>query len=103
MSKKEIIKIKYEGEQPTVSARDLHEVLGIKYDFKRWVDSNFKEFTQDVDYFGGHIDVSANQYGGTQAVLDYDLTVEMAKHICLMSKTEKGKQCRQYFIDLEKA
>lgn len=98
----EIIKINYDKEQPTVSARELHKALGIKYDFSRWVKSNFSEFVENTDFFGGHIDVRGNQYGGTQTVDDYNLSVDMAKHLCLMSKTEKGKICRQYLIDLEK-
>lgn len=98
----EIIKINYETEEPTVSARELHKELEVKYDFTRWVNSNFKEFTENADFFAGHIDVRGNQYGGTQTVDDYNLTVDMAKHLCLMSKTEKGKKCRQYLIDLEK-
>lgn len=75
----------------------------MKYDFTRWVNSNFKEFAENEDFFAGHIDVRGNQYGGTQTVDDYNVTVDMAKHLCLMSKTEKGKQCRQRLIDLEDA
>lgn len=99
----EIIKVNYGSEQPTVSARELHKALEVKYDFTRWVNSNFKEFTENEDFFAGHIDVMGNQYGGTQTLSDYNLSVDMAKHLCLMSKTEKGKMCRQYLIDLEKA
>lgn len=99
----EIIKVNYDSEQPTVSARELHKELEVKYDFTRWVNSNFKEFAENEDFFAGHIDVRGNQYGGTQVIDDYNVTVDMAKHLCLMSKTRKGKQCRQYLIDLEKA
>ena len=97
----QLIKVNFDTQ--TVSARELHKELGIKYDFTRWVNSNFKEFAENEDFFGGHIDVRGNQYGGNQIIDDYDLTIDMAKHLCLMSKTEKGKQCRQYLIDLEKA
>ena len=97
----ELIKVDFDNQM--VSARELHKALEVKYDFKRWVDVNFKNFTDGVDYFGGHMNVNGNQYGGTQVILDYKMTVDMAKHLCLMSNTDKGKECRQYLIDLEKA
>lgn len=97
----ELITVNFDTQ--TVSARELHKALGIKYDFSRWVKSNFSEFVENTDFFGGHIDVRGNQYGGTQTLDDYVLTIDMAKHLCLMSKTGKGKICRQYLIDLEKA
>lgn len=95
--------IKVNEANQTVSARDLYKALEVKYDFKRWVESNFKQFVENIDFFGGHMDVRGNQYGGEQTVVDYNLTINMAEHLCLMSQTEKGKQCRQYLIDLEKA
>ena len=97
----EIITVNFDTQ--TVSARELYKVLEVKYDFKRWVDSNFKDFVENVDFYRGHINVQANRFGGEQEIVDYSVTSNMAQHLCLMSKTEKGRECRQYLIDLEKA
>ncbi len=95
----EIIQINYESENPTISARDLHEGLGIEKRFSAWFDTNSTGFIENEDYTPYLWVHPQNK----QEFTDYHLTVDMAKHICLMSRTEKGKQCRQYLIDLEKA
>lgn len=97
--------LKVDNDTMTVSARELHEALDIKYDFKRWVESNFKSFVMGED-FNPHMDVKVQFEGNRQvhrSYQDYQLSIDMAKHLCLMSQTDKGKMCRQYLIDLEKA
>lgn len=96
---KDLIKINYNTEQPTVSARDLHEGLGIEKRFSAWFDTNSAGFIEGEDY-APYLWVHPQN---KQEFTDYHISVDMAKHICLMSRTEKGKQCRQYLIDLEKA
>ncbi len=95
----EIIQINYESENPTISARDLHEGLGIEKRFSAWFETNSTGFIENEDYTPYLWVHPQNK----QEFTDYHLTVDMAKHICIMSRTEKGKQCRQYLIDLEKA
>lgn len=98
----EVLKINYETEQPTVSARELHEALGISKRFSAWFEVNSKGFIAGQDFTSVLSGTVVNN-GATREIQDYNISTEMAKHICLMSRTEKGMQCRQYFIDLEKA
>lgn len=98
----ELLKINYDTEQPTVSARDLHEKLEISKRFSAWFETNSKGFVEGQDYTSVLSGTVVNN-GATREIQDFNISTEMAKHICLMSRTEKGMQCRQYFIDLEKA
>ena len=101
----ELIKINYETEQPTVSARELHKALSIEKRFSAWFETNSQGFVEGEDFTSVLIGTEVPNNGGFQhrELQDYKLSVDMAKHICLMSQTEKGKQCRQYLIDIEKA
>lgn len=97
-----LIPINYDGEQPTVSARALHTGLEISRRFSVWFETNSQGFVENEDYTSVLSGTVVNN-GAHREIQDYSLSVDMAKHICLMSRTEKGKQIRQYFIDLEKA
>ena len=97
----EIIKVNYDGEQPTVSARELHAALEIEKRFSAWFETNSQGFIEGEDFTRVLSGTVVNN-GAHRVLQDYLLNVDMSKHICLISRTEKGKQCRQYLIDLEK-
>lgn len=96
----EILKINYDTENPTVSARDLHEALGIEERFSKWFERMIGYgFEYGKDYTPYEMVHPQNH----QVFIDYKLLIDMAKEICMLQRTEKGKQCRTYFIELEKA
>lgn len=98
----ELLKINYEAEQPTVSARDLHEALEIRERFSLWFSRYVDVFEKGTDYQSVGKPTVVNN-GAKRVLDDFLLSTDMAKHISMMTKTEKGKIMRQYFIDLEKA
>lgn len=102
----ELLPIKYDDEEMKVSARELYKALGIEKRFSSWFETNSQGFVRGEDYSNPYLKVRVQKEGNRDVqreVEDFELSVDMAKHICLMSRTDKGKQCRQYLIDLEKA
>ena len=102
----QLIKIDYTKDQPTVSARELHEGLEIKTAFKDWFPRMAEYgFESGVDFNllkNEQVRLEGNREVKREFV-DYEITVDMAKQICMIQRTDKGKEYRQYFIDLEKA
>lgn len=94
----EIIKVNYENDRPTVLARDLHDFLEVKTAFKDWFprmcEYGFSEGTDFCSFL--------SESTGGRPAQDAQLTIEMAKEICMLQRNERGKHARQYFIQLEK-
>lgn len=95
----EVLKVNFDNQ--TVSARDLHELLNIGTKFTTWFermkDYGFSEGEEFFPKLG-----KTSELGG-RPQMDYEITVDMAKQICMIQRTPEGKTCRQYLIDLEKA
>lgn len=83
----------------TVNARDLHEALGVNRDFTNWIKYQLEDFKENQDFI---IFAKNGEKSRGRPTKDYALTLDCAKHICMMSRCEKGKQLRQYFIEAEK-
>ena len=101
----ELLRINYESEQPTVSARELHEGLEIKTAFKDWFPRmTAYGFEKNQDFIlVAQKRATNNPKNPITTYNDYQISIDMAKQICMIQRTEKGKQYRQYFLDLEKA
>ena len=81
----------------SVNARETYDYLGLaKGQFSRWIKSAIDkyEFIENEDY----ITIDTNVEG----VKDYIVSLDMAKELCLVSSTPKGKETRKYFIEVEK-
>jgi phage anti-repressor protein len=87
----------------SVSARDLYLDLGLdKTHWSRWSKENIVEnefLTQGVDFIQLAIMASAENPNPPK---DYAVTIEFAKHIAMMAKTQRAHDYRNYFIECEK-
>jgi len=95
----ELIKVNYDSEQLTVSGRELHEVLEVDTPYHIW-------FPRMCEYgFADKMDFCTILFesSGGRPATNHAVTIDMAKEICMLQRNDKGKQARQYFIQLEKA
>lgn len=99
-----LIKVTVKGDQQLVSARELYKGLEIKRRFSAWVEQNFKDFEETIDFTSVLVSTEVPNNGGFQErkLKDYAVTIDMAKQLCMMSHTELGKKYRRYFIELER-
>lgn len=100
----ELVKINYSGgDRPTVSGRELHQALqiGTKYAdwFKRMCDYGFAE---GIDFTTCFSNLGSEMHGGQNKV-DHQLTINMAKELCMIQRSDIGKRVRQYFLQVEAA
>lgn len=104
----ELIKIvTNEQGQNCVSARELHEGLGVGSKFYDWITKRIKkyEFEENTDFIKvTQKKVTMNTLGNSRAYNedDYIITIDMAKELCMVENNDLGKKFRKYFIECEK-
>lgn len=84
-----------------VDGRDLHDFLEVDTQYTKWIDRMIEYgFTENVD-FTSFSQKSLKPSGGRPQV-NHALTLDMAKELSMIQRTDRGKQARQYFIAMEK-
>ena len=98
----ELLKINYGNDRITLSARELHEFLGIGTQYTKWFDRMSEYgFYENVDYQA----ISQKRLtaqGNETTYIDHEITLDMAKEIAMIQRSDKGKEVRQYFLELER-
>ena len=90
-----------------INARELHQFLQISTRFDIWLQRRISEynFTENLDFIGV-IKVERTEAGffGTRQkeIKEYHITLDMAKELCMLERSELGQQARRYFIRMEK-
>ena len=95
----ELLKVSYDSDRITVSARELHKFLEATERFSNWFERMSQYGMVEGEDFVGCKVFNTQAH---QELQDYQLTIECAKEICMLQRNERGKQARQYFIQLEK-
>lgn len=101
MMSSELIKVTVKNDQQLVSARDLYKGLGLKGRFSRWVDNNFDLYAENEDFYKCTSSTVVGN-GAKREIVDYALTISMAKQLAMMARTETSKLYREYFLELER-
>ena len=85
-----------------IDARELHQSLGNKRKFSDWIKQRIDRygFIENYDYICFHNFVKAERYGN-KTTIEYYVTIDMAKELCMVENNEMGRKIRRYFIEVE--
>lgn len=101
--KEELITVEVnENQEPVVSARELHKVLEVSKRFSAWWETQTSYGFEEGQDFTGVLSSTVVNNGAEIQLQDYTMKLDMAKELAMVSKTEKGKEVRKYFIQVEK-
>lgn len=99
----ELIKITEQNGKRAVSARELHTFLEVETRFDIWCSRMFDYgFAENIDYQHLYKNVQLPNGAIRKVLDDYALTLDCAKEIAMLQRSERGKMARQYFIECEK-
>lgn len=97
----ELIKVTYDNDRATVSGRELHEKLEIKTPYTQWFERMAEYgFVENEDYIG--LSQKCEKPSGGRPSVDHQMTIEMAKQICMIQRTDAGRRYREYFLEIER-
>lgn len=98
----EVIKVTVnDNHEPIVSGRQLHEALGVKTEYRKWF-GRMAEYGFEENQDFARVTQKCPTPGGLQDMTDHIIKLDMAKEIAMIQRTDKGKEVRQYFIQVEK-
>lgn len=89
-----------------INARELHDFLQSKQHFSDWIKKRISDygFEENLDFIGVHkkMITEAGFFGSRQKeVKEYHITLDMAKELCMLERSEIGRQARRHFIKME--
>ena len=97
----ELIKVQVKNDQQLVSGRELHKFLEVNTRYKDWFERMCEYgFTENKDYVA-ITQKRVTAQGNQTTFTDHDLTVNMAEQISMLQRNDKGRQAREYFIQVE--
>ena len=91
-----------DAKEKLINARELHKLLGNKRRFADWIKQRITkyEFVENEEFIKNHNFVIVGNLKRPQ--IDYYITINMAKELCMVENNEQGRKIRRYFIEIEK-
>ena len=88
---------------PFISARNLHMALNVKTLYKDWIRRSLESFIEGQDYIlVAQKRATNNPRNPETTITEHHLSMDVAKHIAMMTRNDRGMLVRNYFIEIEK-